>query len=182
LTNYLKKFEGAKKNMKNGKKFILSIVMLSVFGATVCSAAETGATFGEIISSPASPPPVSTVTFSIEISGGTPSEVKIWVQECNGGTGICYPDTQNVSMTLASPGMYTSDVLLKHADATYITGQVWAKTDGSWESSPKKNITLSEGTNGNGSNGDSQTPGFELVLFVMAIIGSVVILRKKRVQ
>ncbi|PNX54148.1 MAG: hypothetical protein BV458_00645 [Thermoplasmata archaeon M9B2D] len=168
--------------MKNGKKCILSIVMLSVFGATVCSATVTGITFGEIISSPTSPPPISTVTFSIEISGGTPSEVKIWVQECNGGTGICYPDTQNVSMTLGSPGMYSSDVLLKHADATYMTCQVWAKTDGTWESSPKRNITLSAGTNGNGSDGDNKTPGFELLLFVMALIGTVILVRKKRVQ
>ncbi len=170
------------KNMKNGKKIIPCIVMLSIFGAIVCSAVETGLTFGEIISSPASPTPLSTVTFSIAISGETPSEVKLWVQECNAGTGICYPDSQNLSMSLESAGNYKSDITLKHADATYINCKVWAKADGTWESSPKQKITLSVGTNGNGSNGDSQTPGFELIIFVIAIIASVIILGRKRVK
>jgi PGF-CTERM protein len=168
--------------MKNKIKFLLSVAMLSVFGATICLAAVAGPTFGEIISSPAQPAPLSTVTLSITLSGETPSEVKIWVQECNERTGVCYPDTQNVTMSLDSAGTYKTEITLTHADATYIDCQVWAKTDGIWSSSAKKKITFSENANGSGGNGENQTPGFEAIVAMIALIASAIIVRRKRVK
>lgn len=168
--------------MKNNIKFLLSIGMLSVFGTTVCLAAAAGPTFGEIISSPTQPAPVSTVTLSITLGDETPSEVKIWVQECNERTGVCYPDTQNVTMFLESAGTYKTDITLIHADATYIECQVWAKTEDTWFSSPKKKITFSENANGSDGNGENQTPGFEAIVFIIAIIASLIIAGRKRVK
>lgn len=168
--------------MKNNIKFLLSIGMLSVFGATVCLAAAAGPTFGEIISSPAQPAPLSTVTLSITLGDETASEVKIWVQECNERTGVCYPDTQNVTMFLESAGTYKTDITLTHADATYIECRVWAKTDDTWFSSPKKKITFSENANGSGGNGENQTPGFEAIVVMLALIASAIIVRQKRVK
>lgn len=167
--------------MKNQKKFILIAIMLSVFGAAVCSAGTAGVTFGNINISPSSPAALSTITISIEISDETPSEVRVTVEECNGHTGVCYPDIQNVSLSLLSAGNYETDVTLKHADATYITCQVVAKISGTWESSARKNFTLSENTNGNtDGNGDNNTPGFEVILFVIAVGVSLIVIGRKR--
>jgi hypothetical protein len=166
--------------MKIENKFILLVVVMSVLGATFVSAATAGLTFGEITLSPTAPTALSTVTLSMILSGDAPSEVRVTVEECNGRTGICYPDIQNVSMSLFSAGNYKTNVTLKHADATYITCQVVAKTSGTWTSSPKKNVNLSENTNGNDGNDDKKTPGFEVVLFIIAIGVSLIVLARKR--
>ena len=169
--------------MKNQKKFIFIAIVLSVFGAATCSAGTTGASFGNINVSPSSPAALSTITISIDISDETPSEVRVTVEECNGHTGVCYPDLQNVSMSLVSAGNYETDITLKHADATYITCQVVAKISGTWESSTKKNVTLSENTNGNtNGNDDNKTPGFEVILFVIAVGVSLIVIGRKRVK
>jgi len=168
--------------MKNGKKLILLAVVISVFGATPSSALAAGPTFGEITLSPTAPTALSTITLSVILSGDTPSEVRVTVEECNGRTGICYPDIQNVSMSLSNAGNYKTNVTLKHADATYITCYVVAKTSGTWTSSPKKNVNLSENTNGNDGNDDKKSPGFEVVLFVIAIGVSFIVLARKRVK
>jgi len=166
--------------MKNGKKLILLAVVISVFGATPGSALAAGPTFGEITLSPTAPTALSTVTLSVILSGDAPSEVRVTVEECNGLTGICYPDIQNVSLSLFSAGNYRTNVTLKHADATYITCQVVAKTSGAWTSSPKKNVNLSKNTNGNDGNDDKKSPGFEVVLFIIAIGVSFIVLARKR--
>jgi hypothetical protein len=149
--------------MKIERKFVLLVVVMSVLGATFVSAATAGPTFGEITLAPT-------------------SEVRVTVEECNGLTGICYPDIQNVSLSLFSAGNYRTNVTLKHADATYITCQVVAKTSGAWTSSPKKNVNLSKNTNGNDGNDDKKSPGFEVVLFVIAIGVSFLVLARKRVK
>lgn len=167
--------------MKNEKKFILFVVAIGLFGATICSAAEAAPTFGEINASPSSPAALSTVTLSITISGVTPSEVRVTVEECNGRTGICYPDIQNVSMSL-DDGAYKADVTLKHADATYITCKVLANADNAWKASEEKKIDLSEDTNGD-TNGDGEnggTPGFEVLGVLVALGLLLVVIRRKR--
>ena len=168
--------------MKIERKFVLLVVVMSVLGATFVSAATAGPTFGEITLSPTAPTALSTVTLSVTLSGDTPSEVRVTVEECNGRTGICYPDIQNVSMSLFSAGNYKTNVTLKHADATYITCHAVAKTSGTWTSSPEKKINLSENTNGNDGNDDKKTPGFEVVLFLIAIGVSLIVLARKRVK
>ncbi len=169
--------------MKNEKKFILLVIVISVFGATICSAAESAPTFGEINAAPSAPTALSTVTLSIKISSMTPSEVRVTVEECNEGTGICYPDVQNVTMTLHDDGNYKADVTLKHADATYITCKVLAKTDNTWSASQEKRIDLSENSNGN-TNGDGEngggTPGFELLGLLVALGVLLIVIGRKR--
>ena len=169
--------------MKNEKKIILCVILTSVFGASLCSAAAADLTFGEIAASPSSPAALSTVTFSIEISGDTPSDVRVTVEECNENTGICYPDIQNISMSLDTDGKYKADVTLKHSDATYITCKVLAKTDGTWTSSPDKKINLSEDTNGDtNGDGNNNTPGFEVMLLLIAIGALILLIGRKRIQ
>jgi hypothetical protein len=169
--------------MKNEKKLILCVIITSIFGASLSSAAAADLTFGNITASPSSPAALSTVTFSIDISGGTPSEVKVTVEECNENTGICYPDVQNISMSLGTDGKYEADVTLKHNDATYITCQVVAKTNDTWISSSDKKILLSEDTNGDtNGDGNNNTPGFEVMLLLVAIGALILFIGRKRIQ
>lgn len=166
--------------MKNVKKLIYYAIVISAIGAIVGHA--VGALPSNIAVTPSSPTPLSTISISVTYSGATPSGVRVTVEECNGDTGICYPDIQNVSMSLASTGKYTTEVTLKHADATYITCEVLVKTDGVWTSYEKKNVTLSE--NNKGGNGDdgNTIPGFEVILFVAAVCASLILVGRKRVK
>jgi hypothetical protein len=162
--------------MKNGKKCMLLAMIVCIGGAALWSAVEAQVTFGDISVSPSSPAPQSTITLSIAISGGTPSEVRVRVEECNGNTGVCFVDVSNVSMSLVSTGNYQTSVTLKHADATYINCTVLAKIDGNWVPSAKwKVVTL-----GNGGNDDNTVPGFELVLILVAIGVSLIVISQKR--
>jgi hypothetical protein len=170
--------------MKNKRKLVLLAIVMSVLGITASSAVAAGPTFGEITLSPPAPIALSTVSLSLELSGDTPSEVHIIVQECNGGTGICYPDKQNVTMSEVTTGHYGGSVTLKHADATYITCIAYAKTASGWSHSAEKKVNLSQNpSNGNQTNGGSsngKTPGFEAVILIVAISISAIVLRRKR--
>jgi len=170
--------------MKNERKFMLFVVMMSIVGATLCSAVEADLTFGEISVTPLLPAPQSAITLSIPISGDTPSQVQVIVEECNGRTGICFYDVQNVSVPLISMGNYQTSVTLRHAEATYINCTVLAKMNDTWIHSPEwKVINLTENSNGNtngNGNGDNGIPGFELVLVIIAIGISFIVVGRKR--
>jgi len=157
------------------------ISVLGLIGATAISAVGTGLPIGTISVTPSAPAALSTVTISVPISGEVPSEVRVNVQECNGNTGICYPDIQNVSMPLTSSNIYRTDVTLKHSDATYITVKVVTKISGAWQQSSEKKVNLSGTPDGN--NGDDKgTPGFELIVFLIAIGVSLIVITRKRVK
>jgi hypothetical protein len=166
--------------MKNVHKLIFCAIMICVIGTTAGFA--TGALPpGNIVITPSSPAPLSTISISVTYNG-EPTDVRVTVEECNGDTGICYPDIQNVSMSLGSANVYTAEVTLKHADATYITSEVVTKVDGKWTSFEKKNTTLSENTNGNNGNDGNTIPGFEVILFVIAVTLSIIAIGRKRVK
>lgn len=166
--------------MKNEKKLIFCAIVISVFG-TIAGLA-TGALPPTLVVTPSSPTALSTISIAVTHSGTTPSQIRVTVEECNGDTGICYPDIQNVSMSLISGTTYRSNVTLRHADATYITCKVITKTDGTWTTYEQKNVTLSENTNGNnGDNGD-KSPGFEAILFIVAVCIGLIIIGRKRVK
>jgi hypothetical protein len=171
--------------MKNRKKFMLFAVIISIFGATSFSTVEAELTFGEITVSPSVPTAKSTITISISTSGDIPSELRVIVEECDGRTGICFSDFQNVSMSLISMENYQTSVTLKHTEATYINCTIVAKINGTWTPHAKwKIVNLSENTNGNtnGNDDDSnnKTPGFEAVLIIIAIGVSLIAIRQKR--
>ncbi len=165
--------------MKNQRKFILAIVVVSILGSTAALSAGAGLTSGTITVTPSAPTALSTVTISTPISGEAPSEVRVTVEECNGNTGICYPDIQNVSMPLVGSSIYRANVTLKHSDATYITLKVVTKSSGVWQEASQKRVNLSATPDGN--NG-KKSPGFELVVFVVAIGVILIALGRKRMK
>ena len=166
--------------MKNVRKLIFCAIVISVIGAIVGSAA--GALPSNIVVTPSSPTPLSTISISVTYSGVTPSQVRVTVEECNGDTGICYPDIQNVSMSLVSTGTYKTNMTLKHSDATYITCEVLVQADGVWTSYEKKNVTLSVNTNGGNGDDGNTIPGFEVILFTAAVCASLILVGRKRVK
>lgn len=165
--------------MKNERTFMPIIVIISIVGTIAGSVVAAAVTFGVITVTPSEPAALSTVSISVPINGEAPSEVRVTVEECNGKTGVCYPDIQNVSMPLISSSIYRTDVTLKHSDATYITCKIVAKIGGVWQESSTKRVNLSENTNGNNGD-DKKTPGFEIVVFVIAIGISLIVIGRKR--
>ena len=159
--------------------------MISIFNISIVRTVNAAVLdIGEITSNPANPAPKSTATFSVDIGGETSSEVWLVVGECNGNTGVCYTDVQNVSMHEVNASSYQASVTLIHDDATYINCTVLAKTADGWIKSWKE-FTLSKeqdgNQNGNG-NTDKKTPGFELVPFLLAVALGMLLLRRKRLR
>lgn len=163
--------------MKNQRRMLITAAaMLSMMSTGIGVTAVP--VFGDIVLDPAAPTALSTFTVSVSATGETPSEVRIIVEECNGVTGVCYPDVKNISMTEVTAGSYSADVTLTHDDATYITCVANAHTNGVWTPSEKKTVNLSTG----GTDG-KKTPGFELALFVAAAgISMFLILMRKRLK
>lgn len=166
--------------MKNKVKTImLGILLIGLIGTTVRAAVPATQTFGAIIVQPTAPEPQTTITITVAVNGGTPEEVRMRIEECNGNTGICYQDVQNVSMTPTIDNSYTVQVLLKHADATYISCQALLKNNNIWSLSAIRKVNLT--VSGNGTDGDGKkTPGFELVILLGAIAVSVILIGRKR--
>jgi hypothetical protein len=174
-------------NMKNQRRRLLFVIIgiVSIVGASIGVTAVP--TFGEIILDPAAPTALSTFTISVDISGESISEVRVTVEECNGVTGVCYPDVQNITMTEVSAGSFTTDVTLKHNDATNITCVVNAHAAGVWTQSTKKTVNLSKEPDGNhnGTDGDDgkNSPGFEIVIFGIAVgISMFLVFGRKRLK
>lgn len=155
------------------------MILVNIIGSTLGVAQALPTEFGTITVEPADVTAQSTVTITVTISGNTPSEVRVTVEECNGNTGVCYSDIQNMSMTEVSSGRYQTTLTLKHADATNMTAIVLAKINDQWEHSPKKIVVFSAAPNGNGDD-NGGTPGFELLLVLVAVGLIVVIGKRKR--
>lgn len=128
---------------------------------------------------PEEPTPGSTITFHVELPQENALNAYIWIQECNGNTGLCYQD-RNITMAEISNGVYESTVNLQQDDATYFQYTIEVEKADGWQNYfEKTKVNLAETTN-NDSNGDD-TPGFEtLVLFISVIFISLILYRRNR--
>jgi hypothetical protein len=164
--------------MKKDIRCILigSIVFLSlIISANLIVGAET--TFDEITLDPTNPSALSTFTINAKItSDEIIQEVKAVIEECK--EGFCYTG-EEIIFTETSDGEYEGTATLSHDDAIELKYYVKAKIDGSWIESSTTQIDLSTG--GGNVNGNSKnTPGFELIFSLMAIIIGFVLFRRKR--
>lgn len=161
---------------KRGFLFVtLTLLVLSAFNTT--ASAEPTVTLD-----PTSPYPQSSVTFTANIAGVDAANVYIVVQECNGNSGICYPDEINTSMTQKTADTYDATVTLKHSDATYIQYTLVAENNGDWTKYLElTKVTLSDKPTDNGDDSSSETPGFEFVGLAFSIMFiSFILYRRKR--
>jgi len=158
---------------------LLIIVILSL--SATSTMADPFIIVGDLHATPTKPAPLSTVTFSVTITEGTPTAVYVWYHECK--PGLCYSD-QNVTMTKKNETTYERQVTFTHSDATYVIAHTIVFNEGKWSTGIKDlNLTLST-QNNNGSNnnnsGNKKTPGFEIVPVLGAIAITLILIRKKR--
>lgn len=167
---------------KLGKILLIYFFSIVMFISTIGTITVADPVVGDIILSPDKPAPQSVVTLSADISGDSISSVRIIVRECNKETGICYAPPQNVSMIKNDGNAYAADVTLLHDDVTSITYNVLIRSNGRWikyeeHTSPLSANSGNSEMNGNDSN---NTPGFEIVVFLMALIGSILLFKRAK--
>lgn len=109
---------------------ILLIVGWFMFGFTTAKS-----TVDNLIIGPDKNQELIKVTTHISyVSGQIPKQMRVIVEECNGDLGICYSDTQNISMLNRGAGNYQRrNITMLHSDATYINCKIIRlNTDGIW--------------------------------------------------
>lgn len=178
--------------MKEKKNKPLLLIFLISFLLLVCMQSSTVADpiVTTVSLDPVDPAPTETITFTATIdSNETPTSVFILVQECN--ENICFKDGYNESMTVQATGEYQGQIALQRDDATYIKYHIVILSNGEWYATEitEFDLTVDDGngdtngnntnngsTNGDNENGDA-TPGFELMVFLIA--GSIIIISFK---
>jgi hypothetical protein len=162
--------------MKNKFSRLIIIYLLSLFLFLTIINIVTVAdpSVGEIKLSPSKPTPQSDVSVSTDISGGDVSKVRLIINECNKKKGICLA-SRNISMSKKSGNSYEATVTLEWEDATSVTYHISLESNGKWIEYDEYTTTLSTAGSSNGSNG---SPGFEIIVFLFAIIGFVIYVKK----
>jgi hypothetical protein len=156
------------------------------FLLTMSVLAEGIPSIGEISVSPEHPAKQSDVTFTVDITGDDISSVRIIINECNKPLKICHAPPQNISMNNVDNDTYQAVVTLEWDDVTSITYHVIVKSNGEWteyrEHTTSLSIPSEESTGSNDSNGSNSTPGFETILFIIALISVVILSRKFKLK
>lgn len=155
--------------------------------ASIVSAADPAVV--EITTNPERPEPTATITVIAEITGDNIESVTVSVTGCDDNG--CYDNYLNLPMTLNDDGKYeTEEFTLKHSVPT-IDHLQYAFTvndgvedhilaDTSWKTYLDvggDNGDINGGTNG---SGDSNSPGFELLILLVAVMVGVLVYTKKR--
>ena len=169
--------------MRN-KKTIVKIIQLFFIWSLIIQVVPAIQAEPTIDITPSKPEVQSDVSFEVDLSGENVQNAYLWIQECNGNTGVCYTN-QNISMTEISNGIYTTTATLEHDDATYFQYTIYADTGSeitAFFEQTKVNIAT-ESNNGNSdNNGDtgSDTPGFEFIALFMSVIFILLIMYRRR--
>jgi hypothetical protein len=145
-------------------------LFLSIFN--IVTAADPSV--GEIKLVPSKPTPQSDVTLSTDITGGDVSKVRLIINECNKQKGICLA-SRNISMSKKGGNSYEAKVTLQWEDATSITYHIGLEDNGKWIDYDEYTTQLSAGGSSNNSN---DSPGFEIILFLIVVIGLIIYFKK----
>jgi len=169
--------------MKNIRKVILCSVVISIVAAAVESTAAP--TIGPVTLTPEHPSSLSTVTFSVDITGDDITAVYLIYKECD--PSICKVN-RNISMEQTTGTTYEVTTALTYDEATYITYHLEINSSGVWTKTEHVNVTLSPETPDNGNHNDSNgsnnknTPGIEIILFMGAVGILLLAMGRKRYQ
>jgi len=132
----------------------------------------------DVTINPMEPTPLSTVTITATITNGEGiDEVHLMIQECKSDV-LCF-FMENHTMNLVN-GEYQYNYKLQHEDATLFKYNFVILSNGKWfitEETTDVYLKLDSGDSGNGGN---DTPGFELILLLIAIFVGVFLLKRKR--
>ena len=167
--------------IKNLRKFVLiSIFFASIYLLNICPPAIGEPIVGEIILNPEKPKMQSDVTFTADISGDSISSVRLVLNECNKPKKICHAPPQNVSMNKVSGNTYQTALTLEWDDVSSITYHIELISDGKWieyeEFTTNLAIGSEESSDSNGS------PGFEIIVFFIAIVCIVSLIKKFKLK
>jgi len=172
--------------MMNQKRMLIFIGIVSCVVLNICCpvmAAEPPV-LGEVTLIPEHPTKLSTITFTVNVIGEDISLVKVVVKECS--PSICQPKLDNVTMKTLGGTQYRANVTLDFPSATYITYWVYVeRTGGPAAVLPDThgiNLTLATSpSDGNQSDNNSKkTPGFEVVFFIAAVGGALILAGRRR--
>lgn len=163
---------------KSGYKFVIFFIILGMFLINN-SALAISATTIEII--PEKPEPKSEIEIIATVDMEGVEETYIQIQECDINTGICY-ERKNISLSKVDDNTYKTSYNLKESKATYIQYDLIVKTGLGWENliKEKKTDLLISQNNGNGGNGNQDTPGFEILGIFLGILVIILLFKRKR--
>ncbi|MCD6469028.1 MAG: hypothetical protein J7L32_06980 [Thermoplasmata archaeon] len=150
------------------------LMLLFSMGAAVAQGSDVISTSY----TPSSPTVGSTVTFYATVNGGNVSNVTLWVEECT--KTICHLP-EEVAMTSTGDGNYTATYTLGD-DTAYFHYKVFAEVNGENVESNMYNVTVGSSQNGDSSSsngGSGGTPGFELFIAIVALMTTVILIRRK---
>jgi hypothetical protein len=129
---------------------------------------------------PEAPEPESDIEIKAFIDMEGIEQVYIIIQECDINTGICY-ERKNISLNKISDNTYSNSYKLKESKATYIQYNLLVKSDTGWETLIQEEKTNLLDTKNNGDvNGNEDTPGFEIIASLLAIISIILLLNKRK--
>ena len=161
---------------KFGKFLLTNLFCMFLILFTIGGIVSADPTVEKITLTPKNPTPRSEVTFSVDFSENSITSAWIVESECNKEKGICHAPPQNISLTKIDSDTYENDVTLMWDDVTTITYKVVIKSDGKWTAFEDHTTVLT--TNSENSNDSNGSPGFEIIIFLIAIIGLIVISKK----
>jgi len=152
----------------------LYLLCLLLYLSIINTVSAVDPTVGEIKLDPSKPDPQSDVKVSTNIAGGDISKVRLIINECNKQKGICLA-SRNISMSKKSGNTYETEVTLQWEDATSITYHISLESNGKWIEYDEYTTKLSSSGSSNDSN---ESPGFGIIVFLIAIIGFVIYVKK----
>ncbi len=161
---------------KFGRFLFINFFYICLILLTTGNIAVADTTVEDITLTPKNPTPQSEVIFSVDFSGNSISSAWIVVSECNKEKGICHAPPQNISLKKIDSDTYENEVKLKWDDVTSITYKVVINSDGKWIAFDNHTTALS--ANSGNSNDSNESPSFEIMIFLIAIIGLIVISKK----
>jgi hypothetical protein len=151
--------------MKNRFIRFIFVNFLCIFlFLSIVNPIQADPTVGEIKVTPANPAPKSEVTISTDISGESVSKVCLVINECNKALGICYKG-RNITMNKKSGNTYEKTFSLEYEEVTSITYYINLESNGKWIDYAEHTTKLSTG-----SGSSNESPGFEIILILIAII------------
>jgi hypothetical protein len=162
------------------ENLLISVFCICLFFFNTITTVEGDPIVGEIILNPENPAMQSDVSFTVDISGDSISSVRIILNECNKPKKICHAPPQNISMDKISGNTYQTVVTLQWDDVSSITYHIELISDGKWieyeEFTTNLAIGSEESSDSNGS------PGFEIIVFFIAIVCIVSLIKKFKLK
>lgn len=123
----------------NTRRLSIFFVIFLILASVLSVIAIGQPVIGDMDYTPKNPAPLSTITFSATVTGENPT-VYVFVEEYR--DGLCYPDTQNVTMTKIDATHYKKAVKLKYVFANIVHYQIIVKSKGIWHKSTLEEINL----------------------------------------